>query len=618
MRKRHYLLALLAGSVCGFAASALPADSSEKLQALSAKLENTPWQNQTLACAILPPLSPYRHLPDEFPADGKYDNKLSIVMAPNEIGHASFLILPFRQEDDVNITVSALRGDKQTIPASATDLRIVKYWYQDGTAWNSYFADPLQQELVPELLVHDEKLLKVDHEKKYNYLRVGNSYQWMSYPETIQYGQFNHIMAPVKDADKLAAFSLTPEENKKFFLTIRLPKGTATGNYTGTLTIHTPKQILGTLSLSVRVLPFELPDPMTWYNPNKRFLAAIRMPKLTDDFLMANQDFTVLEKYRRRIYTSMFEHNMVYPLVDGKNTGKLMPETAEKLFRENLKWMKECGFPTDMLLGGVRGFSWNLLYQSPEKRPPEFEKRFFQAMEQDLQIIREIMGKDIIVYPEGWNEPSMKILQAQRPTWEKIHGYGMKIQTSGKNKHLQYGGYNEDLINTPGNPSMESARIWHAMDNRITNYANPHTGPENPDYMRRTHGINLYKADYDGTCNYHFLENSSGNIWRDTNSTFRTFAFVYPTSDGILDTLQYEGFRAGIDDIRYATKLRNLATQAIQLKGTKAYYAGKIALRFLALAPVERMDLETLRLEMIEHILNLRDAIAATSSNKDR
>ena len=174
-----------------------PEQRRETRKAFLRELKNSrEWKNRAFVCAVVPPLSSCRHLPDELPPDGRYEDRLSIVMTPNEIGHAAFLLLPFRRESGVNISVSPLRGKSTSIPASALDLRIVKYWYQDGTAWCSYFADPLQQELVPELLLHDENLIRVDHEKKYNYLRVGDSWQWISYPEGIRYGWFNYVKAP--------------------------------------------------------------------------------------------------------------------------------------------------------------------------------------------------------------------------------------------------------------------------------------------------------------------------------------------------------------------------------------------------------------------------------------
>ena len=269
-----------------------PEQRRETRKAFLRELKNSrEWKNRAFVCAVVPPLSSCRHLPDELPPDGRYEDRLSIVMTPNEIGHAAFLLLPFRRESGVNISVSPLRGKSTSIPASALDLRIVKYWYQDGTAWCSYFADPLQQELVPELLLHDENLIRVDHERKYNYLRVGDSWQWISYPEGIRYGWFNYVKAPVRDAGKLAAFSLDPEENKKFFLTVRLPDGTLPGNYEGTLKIHRAGRELGILKVALRVLPFELPDPRTWYDIGKKFYTSIYMPPLCEEFRMADGDY---------------------------------------------------------------------------------------------------------------------------------------------------------------------------------------------------------------------------------------------------------------------------------------------------------------------------------------
>ena len=169
----------------------------------------------------------------------------------------------------------------------------------------------------------------------------------------------------------------------------------------------------------------------------------------------------------------------------------------------------------------------------------------------------------------------------------------------------------------PGLPKPSTARPWHDMGNQVTSYAMPHTGVENPDYIRRTHAVELYKADFDGTCNYHYLQNGAGNIWRDTNGTFRTFSFIYATPTAIIDTLEYEAYRTGIDDIRYATLLCQLAEEAVKrTDNVDIYYAGKLALRFISLTQADRENLDTFRLEMIEHILKLRKMLAAAKGEK--
>ena len=48
-----------------------------------------------------------------------------------------------------------------------------------------------------------------------------------------------------------------------------------------------------------------------------------------------------------------------------------------------------------------------------------------------------------------------------------------------------HAGFNEDFSNYGGWVGAESARKWHAVGGKVATYASPHTGPENPDYMRR-------------------------------------------------------------------------------------------------------------------------------------
>ena len=80
---------------------------------------------------------------------------------------------------------------------------------------------------------------------------------------------------------------------------------------------------------------------------------------------------------------------------------------------------------------------------------------------------------------------------------------------------------------------------------------------------------------------------------------------VYGTGSGCVDTLAWEGFREGLDDIRYATKLKQLALPLSRGENVKARYAAKLALKLLADADRDDMDLATLRLEMIEWIQRL-------------
>ena len=83
--------------------------------------------------------------------------------------------------------------------------------------------------------------------------------------------------------------------------------------------------------------------------------------------------------------------------------------------------------------------------------------------------------------------------------------------------------------------------------------------------------------------------------------------FVYGHGDGVLDTLAWEAFREGMDDIRYATKLQQLARPLIGSKSYPAHAAAKKALKLLAEMDSDSFDLATARLEMINHIMILME-----------
>lgn len=65
------------------------------------------------------------------------------------------------------------------------------------------------------------------------------------------------------------------------------------------------------------------------------------------------------------------------------------------------------------------------------------------------------------------------------------------------------------------------------------------------------------------------------------------------------------GVREGLDDIRYATKLQQLANPLLESDNVDARYAARRAKQVLADADGDDMDLTALRLEMVERINEL-------------
>ena len=62
----------------------------------------------------------------------------------------------------------------------------------------------------------------------------------------------------------------------------------------------------------------------------------------------------------------------------------------------------------------------------------------------------------------------------------------------------------------------------------------------------------MWINDYDGDMDFIYYE-----TWNDFDQgKFRSHNMVYPTIDGVIDTIQWEGYREGIDDLRYLATLR--------------------------------------------------------------
>ncbi len=557
---------------------------------------------------VVPAMSSVKRLPDRIPAV-KPGSTLKIIAAKGEFEPASFMLFARRNIDDLQLEVSDLSGKAGNIPKKNLDLRVVKCWYQAGTAWHSYFADPSKKEFVPELLLHDETLVKVDHQTRDNYLRVdypgGSEYRWISYSTKNDPGYFSHDNMPVADAGKLQPVTLAAGKGKQFWLTVKVPENAVPGLYSGRIDMLVSGKKTGALMIKLRVLPFSLPAPGTYYDfKNKFYVSLYNHCKLPERLSLNGNNLKKAERKLAAEYVNMHEHGCDYPLVSTWGRSR----TDREVMIRGLELIKESPLKKDTVFGGIKLTDWYVMVQKKAQRKPDAWANYKKRLDEDLKVYRNIFGNNQL-YCVGWDEPSIGILKGERKAWRYAHQKGIKVIQTCKDKHLPISGYNEDFSNYGGNVTSDSVRKWHAMGGRVTNYAMPHTGPENPDFIRRTHGIIPYKNDLDGTCNYTYYE-ATNNIWNDfSGAGFRCFNLVYPGRETVIDTLAWEGFREGVDDIRYATKLRQLAAKAVKSKNIDTVYTARKALQWLALMDEKNIDLNAMRLEMINYIMKINRAL---------
>jgi hypothetical protein len=173
------------------------------------------------------------------------------------------------------------------------------------------------------------------------------------------------------------------------------------------------------------------------------------------------------------------------------------------------------------------------------------------------------------VYFYGMDEARGDILLSERLAWETVHENGAKV-------FVALGWSNTNAVNIVGDmldvavfagpPNTTHAAQWHNNGNKIFSYANPQVGVENPEIYRRNYGFALWNEGFDGAMNYAY-QHSYGHIWNDFDDLeYRDHVFAYPASDGVIDTIQWEGWREGVDDTRYLATLMKMEGSEISAR----------------------------------------------------
>ncbi|GBG08541.1 hypothetical protein PAT3040_03128 [Paenibacillus agaridevorans] len=572
-------------------------------------------------------LSPEKRLPNTLPTDGAITDQLNVISAQDEYEAASFVLAPLSDVDSVTFAISDLQGTDSVIPASAIDMHVIKTWYQGGTAWQSYFFDGSKNVLVPELLLHDENLVRVDHELEKNYIRV-------DYPEGSQYvdvftkpnKKFDHLAEPVEDSPVLLPIELKQGESKQMWITTKVDAGTPEGFYTGTIDITADGVPAGQITLKIRVLPFDLPDPKTYYDVDKDFYVMLYHESRVREYMKeTGGNAALVDEKLANEYRNMAEHNAV------NIPAPIYNASDSQYFFRQLELMEGAGLELNPLFGAKQTFpeytifthysnylNWKAKYEAdPTPENQAKMDQYYTLWRQGIEDFKPVLDEAFAtisnyvghtnIYFDGWDEAGWSMLQFQQELWRYIQDeLGGKVFASGHGSHLELE-TKEQFLNWAGEMTREQAANWHALgeDKLITSYAYPHTGPENPDLMRQRHGMWLYKANYDATYNYIYYENFL-NTWNDdVDATYRQLALVYPTQTDIIDTLAWEGFREGIDDIRYATKLQQVAQDAIASGQADRVAAANKALNWLEVSDERSMSADLIRLEMIYHILRM-------------
>jgi hypothetical protein len=531
-------------------------------------------------------ISNNRVLPSTVFHFGELDKPLLVTLCPGEYEPTSFAIRAWQNLTDLTVQASDLHSGPNSIAASHVDVKTVKLWYRGCSNGIEYTHCPggPQRVLLPELLLKDDRLVAVDRGTQTNWLRVNTSGA-QSY---IDISKVGHDFSPqggpdetlppnvsFDDSLQLKPISINEGDNQQFWVTVYAPPDAAPGVYDGTIEIRTNNASLKTIGLSVNILPFKLDPPAIEYGLYYRSQLVTQTPE------RVGHDFKNEIEYKAEM-EDIVKHGVVSATI----TQSYDPGDR-RLFEKCLDIRSRAGLKRSLYMLWTGQYFDNIV-----------------KARQLVQFVRSQGYNEVYFY--GGDELRPDQAAARRTSWQRIQSIGGKVFSS---VNEPYGVADVlDLAIAVGKRELRLAALYHSKGHKVFSSGVPQVGLEEPETYRRSYGIALWKSGYDGAMLYAY-QHGFGCIWNDFDGYFRDHVFAYPTTNGVIDTIQWEGFREGIDDVRYLTTLLNMIARA-KAQGIST----DTAERWVRAIDTSR-DLDQIRSEMVGHILSLISALNKTPQN---
>lgn len=493
-------------------------------------------------------------LPSSLPQPGTITPDLSVTACPDQIQAATFCLYSQKALKDVTVTLPKdLQGLGRTLPRSSVDVRVVKVWPRQG-------AGPLRDAdaaaPMPELLVKDDR---VPFSGPCPVVRLTGS--------------------PVTD--------IPADTVKQFWITVSVPRNTVAGHYIGNflvsgkgLTAPVP------VRMDLNVLPLRLLNPAKQYAINLRSrLDPAPSPLPSADGRALATDFVskdILDVQLADIAAHGFRYVTLY---DSPTT--LADAVAERKrlgFGEPFVYRGDA--PTDAVEAARKaaGLSPFVYYQDPTPLA-DTQTRVAALSKAGINTAAYIGGAE-----------GVKALQDS-------------VSLALDNRDMPYA---QDLIRTKGKRTFQTRDWWYWPAATEA----PHTNRLDAGYLLWR--ANLYGAfvpEYQaafGTDPY----DESGAGASPLLSAFRPQMLTYPVQGGVLDTLQWEALREGVNDVRYLTTMflalgdcRHVYNIAKPLTDTAETYINTFLDKPLAL--LTDGDYDKARAQIAQYAVQLNAQIAA-------
>ena len=511
-------------------------------------------------------------------------SKLSARMCTGEYEPFNLFIQARTNLANVKIQWGNLTGPG-TIPSSEIDVSIAKVWYQNGYSIIGTDGKALTQEL----LLKNDNLIKVDETAKTNSILLQKSdgskyYQVISDP-----GSTIPKNVKIIDSKVLLPFSIPSGRNKLIWITVHIPDNAPLGKYSGSFTLSSDQGSLGSVPIEITVLPFKLDASRIDY--------AIYYHGYVDDWNWQDEPFTSFIKSSKQYLIEM---------KDLKAHGILYPTTYQTIRSVgiDLNLRNQAGLPKDRL--------YNTGFTTDNPTTTTGLTNLSNSVKAWKSKIAQYGYSNLYVC--GIDEAEDQKLLNERPSFTAVHNAGAKVFASGYYTHYEAVGDLLDLAVIQNNPIKQQADLYHSVGHKVYNYRNPMVGVEDPECFRRNYGIYLWKSGYDGTMDYAYQRNY-GNIWNDFDiessqpHPYRDHVFSYPITDGVINTVEWEGMREAVDDVRYLSTLLNRIDAAKKAGKDVSSYV-----QFVNSIDTSG-DLDNIRSQIIDKILNIGNLGSGETTN---
>ena len=525
--------------------------------------------------------------------------EMSMSGCRGEYSSLSFVVTALEPLADVRIEIDPVRGDGGSWPADAIDARVVKQLFRRSVGAGAA--------LMPTLLVHDESFLGVEPA-----------------PTDAEPDRLTHVApGPLRDADTLQPLSFSGR--RQFWLTVQIPEQARPGDYTAALRVVPQNSNAAELTVSVHVYPFELLPPLIEYSI---YYPAWLEAGRAEDHQYKFGDLSATQMLAE--FRNMREHGLTNPNI--YDSPKVLEDGSldfGKLDRI-IDMREQAGMRPRVLylLGHPLPFRDRPL--TPEER--QRTRRYVR----EIDAWAEARGYDDVFYAandEWWGErlsnerdSMLAVEEAGGSTFVAVmhttffervgdaltrpvlqSSIGAQIEHAAKKYTPQQALRHAADLAKAGSfiPMLAAPNYRRAIDGmhrqgrKIFTYMNPIAGTPFPELHRRSTGLGMWRVGFDGTMTWAYT-----HITGDKVNQAMIFSMVYRTENDVLDTLHWEGFREGVNDVRYLTTLLDeLGKAAGRFPGNPLVGETHAWLQTFDTAAG---DLDAIRREMAERIVALQ------------